>query len=81
MDIKNEIIKTIEVLIDKKISSTPTDIPTVVVGVRGDKYQVNIDGATYYVKDGVGIAPKIGTAVWLRCPNGDIKAAYIAARR
>lgn len=81
MDIKKEIIKTIEVLIDKKISSTPLDIPTVILGVRGDKYLVNVDGANYYVKDGVNINPKIGSAVWLHCPNGKIGAAYICAKR
>lgn len=81
MDIKNEIIRTIEVLIDKKISSNPTDIPTVIRGVRGDKYVVNVDGAEYLVKDGINLHPTVGMAVWLHCPNGKIGAAYIAAKR
>ncbi len=81
MDIKQEIIATIELLIDKKISSAPSDIPAVVLGVRRDKYHVNINGVDYYLKDGVNLNPKIGTAVWIHCPNGKLNAAYIAAKR
>lgn len=81
MDIKNEIIKTIELLIDKKLSSNPVDIPTVVLGVLKEKYRVNVNGVDYYVSDGIMLHPAIGTKVWLHCPNGKIADAYIAAKR
>lgn len=81
MDIKNEIIKTIELLIDKKIQSSPTDIPTVILGVEKDKYRVKINGADYRVSDGILLHPTVGTKVWIHCPNGNISQAYIAAKR
>lgn len=81
MDIQNEIIQAIDILIQKRLPTTRMDIPTVVLGVEGDKYRVNIDGIDYNVKDGVNINPTIGTKVWLHCPNGKINQAYIAAKR
>lgn len=82
MDIKTEIIKTIELLIDKKIKNNPMDIPTVILGVTSKgEYKVNIDGVDYFVNDGILLRPSVGTKVWLHCPNGKISDAYIAARR
>lgn len=81
MDIQNEIIQAIDILIQKRVSSTPMDIPTVVLGVDGDTYKVNIDGIEYSVKDGINLNPTVGTKVWLHCPNGKINQAYIAAKR
>ena len=81
MDIQNEIIQAIDILIRKRIPSAPMDIPTVVLGVDGDTYKVNIDGHDYNVKDGVNINPTIGTKVWVHLPNGKINQAYIAAKR
>lgn len=81
MDIQNEIIKTIEIMVAKRVSSTPMDIPTVVIGVEGDYYKVNIDGADYSVKDGINLNPTVGTKVWVHLPNGKINQAYIAAKR
>ena len=81
MDIQNEIIQTIDILIAKRVSTAPMDIPTVVIGVDRDLYKVSIDGYEYNVKDGVGINPTVGTKVWVHLPNGKINQAYIAARR
>ncbi len=81
MDIKAELIKTIELLIDQRVPKTVSDIPTIVLGVKGNKYLVKIDGVERYVKDGVQLHPTIGTAVWLHLPNGKISDAYIAALR
>ena len=81
MDIQSEIIKAIEVMIQKKVSPALMDIPTVVIGVEGDTYKVNIDGIDYNVKDGVNISPTVGTKVWVHLPNGKINQAYIAAKR
>lgn len=81
MDIQNEIIQAIDILIKKRLPVTRMDIPTVVLGVQGDKYKVNIDGADYNVKDGIGLNPTVGTKVWVHLPNGKINQAYIAAKR
>ncbi len=81
MNVKQEIIRTIEILIDKKIDSSPTDIPTIVLGQSGRKYKVQIDGVERLVPDGINLCPTAGTKVWLRCPNGKIQDAYIAAKR
>lgn len=81
MDIQNEIIQAIDILIQKRVSSAPMDIPTVVLGVNGDTYKIIIDGIEYNVRDGVNINPTVGTKVWVHCPNGKINQAYIAAKR
>ena len=81
MDIKNEIIKTIEILIDKRIPKGFQDIPTVILGQQGNKYKVKIDGVEHWVKDGVQLHPAIGKSVWIHLPNGKLTDAYIAALR
>ena len=81
MDIQNEIIQAIEVLIKKNLPPSRVDIPTVVLGIEGDTYLVQIDAGQYYVKDGINLNPTIGTKVWVHLPNGKINQAYIAAKR
>lgn len=82
MNIQEEIIKAINVIVEKNIEKYQLlDVPSVVTGVKNGKYKVTINGAEYYVKDGVNINPAIGTLVWIHIPNGDIKNAYISARR
>lgn len=81
MDIQSEIIQAIEVLIKKNLPPSRLDIPTVVLGIEGDTYLVQIDGGQYYVKDGINLNPTIGTKVWVHLPNGKINQAYIAAKR
>lgn len=81
MGIQDEILQAIEIMIQKRVPSAPMDIPTVVTGVDGDTYKVNIDGVDYNVKDGVNISPTVGTKVWVHLPNGKINQAYIAAKR
>lgn len=82
MDIQNEIIKSIDIIVSKYMEKYQfLDAPSVVLEVKNNKYKVNINGGDYYVKDGVNINPTVGTAVWIHIPNGDIKNAYISARR
>lgn len=58
------------------------DVATVVAEVKNNKYKVTIDGAEYWLKDGVGITGlSTGTPVWVHLPNGKIGDAYIAAKR
>lgn len=81
MDIQNEIIQAIEILIKKNLPPSRLDIPTVVLGIEGDTYLVQIDSGNYYVKDGINLNPTIGTKVWVHLPNGKINQAYISAKR
>lgn len=81
MGIQDEILQAIEIMIQKRVPSAPMDIPTVVTGVDGDTYKVNIDGSDYNVKDGINLNPTVGTKVWVHLPNGKINQAYIAAKR
>lgn len=81
MDIKNEIIRTIEILIDQRVPKGIQDIPTIILGTKGNKYIVKIDGVERLVKDGVRLHPSKGQAVWVHCPNGKISEAYISAFR
>ncbi len=81
MNIQNEIIQAIEILIQKNLPPSRLDIPTVVLGIEGDKYLVQIDGSNYQIKDGINLNPTVGTKVWVHLPNGKINQAYIAAKR
>lgn len=51
--------------------------------ISSDKYKVTINKIDYWVKDGVNINPTVGTAVWVRMPNGNhsMNDAYICAKR
>lgn len=81
MDIQSEILQAIEILIKKNLPPSKVDIPTVVIGIEGDRYLVQVDAGQYRVKDGINLNPTIGTKVWLHLPNGNINQAYIAAKR
>lgn len=60
-----------------------TEMASVVTAISSDQYKVNINGNDYWVKDGVNIHPAVGTAVWVRTPNGNnnMSDAYICAKR
>jgi hypothetical protein len=81
--IQDEIFKSIEALVKEKLDSykISRDIASVVTSKSGSKYHVLIDGGDYIVKDGVGVSPSVGTAVWVRIPNGNYTDAYICAKR
>lgn len=85
MDIQEEIIKSIDVIVRKYMERYQlVDVTGIVTGEKNEKtnkYQVTINGADYHLKDGVNINPTVGTAVWVHVPNGDMKNAYISARR
>lgn len=82
MNIKEEIIESTNIIVDEAIKGlVGCDIPATIEKKQGNKYQVTIKGVTKFIKDGVGISPSVGDAVWVRLPNGLIKDAYIEARR
>ena len=83
MNIQEEIFKSIESIISKQSSSVPLmDFPTVILGAEGkEKYKVKINGIERTVKDGIGLNPTPGTAVWVHAMNGDFAQLYIIGRR
>lgn len=82
MNIQEEIFRSIENLANKNISSVPMDYPTVIIGTEGkDKYKVKINGVERIVKDGIGLSPKVGNAVWVHAMNGNVGEMYIISRR
>lgn len=82
MNIQDEIIKTIKMMVNKEIENQRNlSVASVVTEVKGEKYKVIVDGAEYWVKDGVGISPTVGMAVWLYKPNGSVKQMFIMAKK
>lgn len=83
MSIQDELIRTIEMIVNRKIGNIAQsrDVATVVTGISNGKYKVTINGDDYWVKDGVNISPTIGMAVWVHVPNGKYTQAFIMAKR
>lgn len=84
MNIQAEILKSIEIMVQKALRKYErTEMAAVVEAVNGDKYTVTIDGYKYEVKDGINLNPSVGTPVWVKLPNGtgNMTGAYIMAKR
>lgn len=83
--LQDEIIKTIETIVQKYISTTTNnqsrDVVSVVTGIKGNKYQVKIDNSTYWIKNGVDIEINVGNQVWIHIPNGKMNEMFIMAKR
>ena len=84
MDIQNEILRAIELMVEKSIEKhTTTEFKSVVEEIDNDLYKITYEGHSYWVKDGVNCSPTVGSLVWLRCPNGiatNPKNLYICAK-
>ena len=83
MDIQNEIIRTIELMVDKifekkKVCRT---IPSVIQEVDGDLYKVRINGGDFWLKSGTNLTLAKGKAVWVHIPDSNITNAFIIAYR
>lgn len=84
MGIKQEIIESINIIVNSRIQSlVNNDVATIVeeADPTHNKYKVRINGIEKWVKDGVGISPSVGQSVWVHMPNGSLKDSYISARR
>lgn len=85
MSVKDEIKQAIKISVQKEIqklkSKMTRDEVAVVMEIKGDKYRVDINGYSYWIKDGVGIVLSVGTGVWIRIPEGNMSFAYICAKR
>lgn len=80
MTLKDEIKQAINTIVKKEIQklNISRDVTSVVMDVKGDKYKVSIDGADYWLKDGIGLSLTIGTHVWVRIVGNE---KYIASRK
>lgn len=83
MDIQEEIIKSIELIVQKTVdrSNTSCDIPSVVKEISGNKYRVSVNGSDMWVKCGTNLTLSVGTTVWVHIPNGNIRKGFILAYR
>jgi len=78
-NIQNEIINSIQVMIEKSDSTTTK--AGIVTRINNDRYQVSINGIEYNVYDAVGCDPGIGSGVWVQIPNGKVSDAFITGLR
>lgn len=78
-DIKDEIINSIGIMVDKAIekSQSTTTKKGVVTGMENGKYLVSVDGTTLSVYDSVGCNPKVGDGVFVQTSNGSLINAFI----
>lgn len=83
MNIQEEILNSMQIMIDKSLekATTTKTIPSVVEGISNNKYVVTIDGNRCEIYDSVGCNPTIGKGVWVQIPNGDLKKAFITGLR
>lgn len=80
MTIKDEIKQSIRMIVKKEIQNLniSRDVTAVVMEIKGDKYKVSINGADYWLKDGIGLNLSVGTQVWVRIVGNE---KYIASRK
>lgn len=80
MTFKDEIINTVEIIVKSYLNKQKLsrDVVSVVTAISGDKCKVNIDGADYWVKDGIGLGLSVGSQVWVRIVGNE---KYIASKR
>ena len=80
MSIQDEIIKTAETVVKKYLDNLKIsrDVPSVVTAISNDKYKIEFDGETHWLKDGIGLNLTVGRQVWIRIVG---KEMYIASKR
>ena len=80
MSIQDEIINTAETVVKKYLNNLKIsrDVPSVVTAISNNKYKVEFDGETHWLKDGIGLNLTVGTQVWIRIVG---KEMYIASKR
>lgn len=83
MSIQDELFKSIEILVSKYLEKQQISrtVASTVESVSDGKYKCNIDGATYYLKNGCGATITAGTSVWVHIPNNKINNAFIMGLR
>ena len=81
MNIQKEIIKSIDIIVQKrieaKVGSISYDVAATIEAVSSGKYQVTISGTTYLLQVGTSITPSVNDTVWVHVPNGKLTNAFI----
>lgn len=81
MDLGQEILKAMQILIDKSVEKvTKADLEGVVVEVNANYYAVLINGTNYKIKNGTNINFKVGERCLVHCINGDFTKKIIIAK-
>lgn len=82
MTIKEDIIKTVEIITEKYLKKYKADITfkTVILGKTDNwTYKINYKNIEYNVKSGLTTDNLIGgQLVWVTMPSGDFKNMYIS---
>ena len=84
LKLQDELIQTIEILINKSINKTASqgrDVVAVISEIENNKYKVIIDGIDYWLKDGIGLNLAVGMPVWVRIAGKGSNNMYIASRK
>ncbi len=83
MKLQDEILKTIEISIQKYKNTCiqSRDVSSIVTNINNDKFEVDIDGVKYWIKNGVDISLSTGDHVWVHVPNGNMNEMFIMARK
>ena len=85
MNQNNNFLKTIEILVDKKLSKLYFDktFPSVVYGVNPDgTYAIVKAGQKYNVKCAIpGLSLGLGSNVWVKIPSGRMQDMHICGVR
>lgn len=84
MTIKDEIIKTIEIMVNKEIKKIKADktYPSIIASVENGKYVVTLNGSEHKVKCAIpNVELKSGQQVWVTVPCGDLKGMFISGVR
>lgn len=85
MTIKDEIIKTVDIMVKSALKNIKTDktIPSVIMKVESNgKYVVTIDGTNHTVKCAIpNLELKVGQSVWVKIPNGELREMFICGVR
>lgn len=70
-------------MIDKRLEKQNFgyDVAATIVSVTDGQYKIIVNGEEHVVKDGVRLSPTVGSAVWVRVPNGKWNNAFIEAIR
>lgn len=82
ISLQEELIKTIETLLQKgNNNQNSRDVASVIISINNNKYAVQIENSTYWIKNGVEITLHIGDPVWVHIPNGNMNEMFIMAKR
>ena len=84
MTIKDEIIKTIEIMVNKEIKKIKADKThlSIITSVENGKYVVTLNGSEHKVKCAIpNVELKTGQQVWVTVPCGDLKRMFISGVR